>query len=462
MLTSRKVTKSLCLMVSLVLFSNVIIEPSLITFARPTNKYKVSPKVSGEDPLKQCQRSCGNEYAAIDEFLNENPKESKKRQELLSRMVNILGELGEYRNNFLRTSNLKELFPAAYFHTTKNELDKIVAREMESPIDKMEMMIAFYDAYKANRVAYESGKRSEIERHWQSYYDAVSVGNDFIEQKSPTLNELLLNSSLQIVLGAGIDAHVEYDLPRAIRYVAVDSKGGKGQTKEILRADFEKTDSIFSETQDLASKDIINSLYPGFTSDKINSLAAILGTKLLGSSMQSKVIKMRYEAWDLAFSGKRLPTLFPQPVIPHSAESSLLNCESSQETTQFSIANRLKTNIVVCKGDKIKTTASGRVWLGPWVQYSSPNGIAGLFLASAYNYDEIRNTNHGALVMLLVDPINRSFKYAQIGEDWERVSEDDAILAFIINDKHNSNNRGEYSVNVTITKYRMREKVNPK
>lgn len=78
------------------------------------------------------------------------------------------------RDNFLRSGDPKDLFPALYFNVTKTEFDAIMNDQMNHPVDKMIMMEKFYDAYKLNRSAFERGGVPEVEKHWQPYYTRVN------------------------------------------------------------------------------------------------------------------------------------------------------------------------------------------------------------------------------------------------------------------------------------------------
>lgn len=79
-------------------------------------------------------------------------KERVEREDLYLTLLGMLEELSIYRNQFLIDGKWINLFPTAYYNTTMLEMKDIIRNDFQHPVEKMKQMLAFYDAYKYNRI----------------------------------------------------------------------------------------------------------------------------------------------------------------------------------------------------------------------------------------------------------------------------------------------------------------------
>ena len=237
-------------------------------------------------PLKYRQILCDNQ-----KLLNQakTPTERIQMEESYLQLLGVLEELAGYRQNFLAHGNLIDLFPTAYYHTTLSEMVDIADNDFSYPMEKMDQMIAFYDAYQRNRLHWEANRAHLVEPHWQKhFYEASSGAHNIINFGC---------SGIPAALESGIIAHVEYDLPRAIRY-AYENRKNKNLTKNDLIEDFNKTDRIFSHTNQNTKADIA-------TIRSCTVWWQNVGEFFLGWLFKTDgdVVRMRKEAWIQAHSG---------------------------------------------------------------------------------------------------------------------------------------------------------------
>jgi hypothetical protein len=96
---------------------------------------------------------------------------------------------------------------------------------------------------------------------------------------------------------------------------------------------------------------------------------------------------------------------------------------------------------MIKKGNKIAINASGRVKLGDWVGYSTPEGIEGY-----QNYNKIEGFKPGSLLAKIGD----TGKWFFVGNSKTFIAEQDGKLQFIVNDADYSNNSGGYDIEIII------------
>jgi hypothetical protein len=177
------------------------------------------------------------------------------------RMAGALSELAAYRESFLKEGVMKDsidLFPAAYYHITRRELERIRNQEYKYPDAKLRQLIAFYDAYKHNREAHDHGM--PVEPHWQRHFDKVE------EVQKSVFNVLSISvtkNGLQEIIDTGMQAHIIFDFPRALRF-AFDSLGNQGPSWRDLTPDFVATENLFSDAMSETMADIAESNWSGF------------------------------------------------------------------------------------------------------------------------------------------------------------------------------------------------------
>jgi hypothetical protein len=182
-----------------------------------------------------------------------DPEKKRVIEDLFLRMVGALSELSEYRRAFLSKgirSGLVDLFPAVYYHMTRLELERIKNNEYRYPDVKLRQIIAFYDAYKRNREAYEKGR--PVEKHWGRHFQKVA---DVQKSLLRLLNPHVAENGVQEVIDTGMWAHIIFDFPRALRS-AFDSLGGQGPSWNDLQPDFKATETMFPTAMEKSIEDI--------------------------------------------------------------------------------------------------------------------------------------------------------------------------------------------------------------
>ena len=101
------------------------------------------------------------------------------------------------------------LFPTVYYNVTQLEMQRLAdGGTFAYPVEHMEEMLDFFDAYKVNRDVWNSGGIAEP--HWQAAFNKAIAAD---------LNPgWIAGWAAREVLNSAIEAHVQYDLPRALRY----------------------------------------------------------------------------------------------------------------------------------------------------------------------------------------------------------------------------------------------------
>lgn len=211
--------------------------------------------------------------------------EKKEREKVILELVGVIQELNIYRQSFLASMNLVDLFPTAYYHTTLSEYYCIVQGEYIYPKAKVKQLIAFYEAYKFNRQNWDKGNKNLVEYHWKKHFE-------YAESKKidPLKHELC--GEIGCVLTTGIWAHVKYDLPRAIR-----STIDHNLNSDYLYQDFKKTDNIFLQTELATILDVTKNSscwewYLNFAGILPESIQNILAGKYIPLGLCNEVINI--------------------------------------------------------------------------------------------------------------------------------------------------------------------------
>jgi hypothetical protein len=387
---------------------------------------------------------CGSvcKPSAADKFF-QYPDYEERLQKAME-MSGILDSLGEMRDHFLRTGDMKDLFPAIYYNTTDIEFKAILNDEMAHPVQKMGMMENFYDAYLMNRAAFDSGGLNAVEPHWRDYYRSAQEANKLLAETGFG-DQLMLAGAACKVLNDGVKAHVDFDLPRAIRASVPDSDVGR----QKLRADFDKTNPFFDKSITMGRQDINHALFPGSKTVGVSSRLASL-------ICAPDVVGKRNKAWGTAVNrAAPLPTSGAQPQYKHPASTTHLPeslkrgiCFSVIDESSYTVGAVFDTGKAVCHDDTVKSEASGSIFFGAWVGRAGPDGFKYPQFAQ-YNFVDLREYNHGSLVLNVKDKIVGG------GSSSERTSDIDGQIRLIVNDNDYSNNDGEYSVNLTLSGYRL-------
>jgi hypothetical protein len=218
---------------------------------------------------------------------------------LYVKLLGVTDILNKYRQNFLKTNDFKDLFPLAYYNTTMEELKRIKQGEFTHPREKMEQMLAFFDAYEVNRRLWESGKRDAVEEHWNAHFRIAEgktkdyrgcLGAAEIEKRSYKYCDEDYFYAVGDVLRSGIDAHVSHDLPRALRFTLNQQKS-RGITPEALAGDFNQTNSTLQASSNQTSKEI-------FRHYKLAQWMDRHTREFAGGDNLNRVLRLRKKAWE--------------------------------------------------------------------------------------------------------------------------------------------------------------------
>jgi hypothetical protein len=116
----------------------------------------------------------------------------------------------------------------------------------------------------------------------------------------------------------------------------------------------------------------------------------------------------------------------------------------------FQLNGRGSTGVVIKRGDKLTFRASGRVSFGVIAGAGGPEGINGF---RVYNFIGGADIQHGALLARIKRP-NANDAWYYIGKGREITSGVDGTLELSVNDIDTSNNRGSFTVEVSICRAR--------
>ena len=243
--------------------------------------------------------------------------DSLLRAGLYLRALGVLAELKAYRSQFLLAGSLINLFPTAYYHVTLEEINKIGMGNYCYPVERLQQMLVFYNAYKVNRNAWDAGNVSAVESHWINHFRFADHSK---------ISFFCCKAS--VVLASGIDAHIKYDLPRALRFAFSLSP----TTPDLLFDEFKSCNCLFESALVKTVRDInhlntcgrmMEILNDNCTDRQIHSVADFCCypfDKRQHVYIASDVINFRMTAWNQAISdsvlmdfyGKALP---PQPLM---------------------------------------------------------------------------------------------------------------------------------------------------
>lgn len=116
----------------------------------------------------------------------------------------------------------------------------------------------------------------------------------------------------------------------------------------------------------------------------------------------------------------------------------------------FQLNGRVKSGVVITRGDRITFSASGVVSFGAFASSGGPEGIDGF---RSYNLLRGANMQHGALIARIKQP-NKNDGWHHIGRGKVITSDVDGTLELGVNDRDASNNSGHFRVEVSICKAR--------
>lgn len=246
----------------------------------------------------------------------------EQTRELFVRMAGALADMSQYRDRFLATrwsdglDNTIDMFPAAYYNTTRAELERLAAGDFTFPDVKLRQMIAFYDAYKVNREAWDRGDTGAVEDHWKRHFEIATRPVGVLDT---TARLSATDNKLQRTIDSGMQAHIIFDFPRALDYAY--RNGGNRVSWTQAHPDFLATEQTFNTSiertmKDMATRHPIFSGLANFADIVFVKPAELASGIEIGSATARSMdyIKLlRNSAWRSASRGDLRP-LAAQPV----------------------------------------------------------------------------------------------------------------------------------------------------
>jgi len=250
--------------------------------------------------------------------------ERAARRDRYEALLGMLAELADQRESF-HAGEPRDAFAALYYHVTRLEMERIAAGDFVHPVAKMDQMAAFYAAWKRNRDA--SGSPAAVEPHWRDYFSIRTTPGD----------EVQYPFQLGLILHAGITAHVEHDLERALRHV-LRGPSARGADAAVLAAEFARTNALFEQASLHAIAELQGHLvgrWPHWmlTFARNGSRQSLIDDWVL----QLRVIGPRMRAWENAADPARRQDIGAQPVLdaaPYRERGRRL-CGASPRATLF-------------------------------------------------------------------------------------------------------------------------------
>jgi outer membrane protein OmpA-like peptidoglycan-associated protein len=160
---------------------------------------------------------------------------------LHARITAIQGEQLAYAVSL--TGDMKYWFAKVYYFVTTHELAAIDGGTYQYPHMKMQEVVQFHAAYKANLDAWRAGNQSKVEAHWQKAFAAAESeqGGTIYKPRSLELMHALLPS---------MQAHIRFDLPRALASCFVTHYAGiPGTSMADFKTDFDGMGPVFDRAQ---------------------------------------------------------------------------------------------------------------------------------------------------------------------------------------------------------------------
>lgn len=364
-----------------------------------------------------------------------SPEEKAEREHSYLTMVGVAIDLGKYRTSFIQEGKLINLFPSAYYHTTYEELKLLAQGVYTYPVEKMRQMLAFYDAYKFNRSNWDNDNHDAVEPHWKAHFEFATFENS---------EENIFCARIGYVLATAVIAHVQCDLPRAIRYSFDNAFDPTiGRTNTALGKDFSYTENLFSLSMSKLITDVskVRSCPEWFMKTSASLALLISGInyslQFAPSSWQiankkiltaCDVVRMRNIAWQQAKAGtvfhgidgaemKPQPSLEDDAALNHDAlflaGSKLFlkkdNNSESDASALFTfrtvqvpgeITEPVETRISVEEDEYVYIECKGTIGISSWLEDITGAGTRNFFVQKNNKYSEFP---HGCLVAIVED-----------------------------------------------------------
>jgi hypothetical protein len=147
--------------------------------------------------------------------------------------------------NSLR-GDMKYWFAKVYHHVTRHEIEAIDAGAYRYPLMKMQEVIAFHATYHQNLEKWRAGQQDQVESNWREAFAAAESYNDgsWWRTESHEIGNALLPS---------MEAHIRFDLPRAIAAVYEQNYAG---IPDVSLADFHQDYNRMAPIFDQATADL--------------------------------------------------------------------------------------------------------------------------------------------------------------------------------------------------------------
>ncbi|MBX3292756.1 MAG: hypothetical protein KF881_07690 [Acidobacteria bacterium] len=230
--------------------------------------------------------------------------EKLRTAEILDRAEHVsavLDKLVERREAFLNSGDIVEIFPALYFHTTRQFFEKAFAFESDVSTAMLKMIEAFHDAYEYNRIAFDTGGAKAVEPHWKKYYVRASQ-----ERRRKPGKPISLLTAYAILLH-GIDAHL-IDLGRTVR----NESSSHIVRSDAFREAYFRMNKVFARAAQAANRDLSAAL--GIRSRLLDFERSLsLGARY--------IIQGRTASWNEGIGVDPLRAKGPHPVMPSQRRS---------------------------------------------------------------------------------------------------------------------------------------------
>jgi hypothetical protein len=233
-------------------------------------------------------------------------------------MASNFSALEADRTEFLKTKDPTLIFPALYYHATKLEMERISRGEVPGAAGQLALMNRFYDAWRFNKEEFRKGGADDVEPWWYAYFSEAS-----------TTDPAKMNvQDLVGLMAAAATAHVDFDLPRAIR----DQTTGMSPAEvAAAKATFQSSAGIFRPASEGFAADANRTYYgPGTEGRGLDAFLLTASTYVTEWPVNPfNPVDMRNNAWEIATTRGPIPTeearqpTFPGPTSPFSAVQTL-------------------------------------------------------------------------------------------------------------------------------------------
>jgi hypothetical protein len=194
--------------------------------AVPIDRSAIGPAASGRQPLKAIHPGLANQLnPAPAAFLQAHKATPRDMPEAIAYMQALEADL-------VRQQDGRAVFVSTYLQILKATDDAVrQPGYFEDPATVEAEGLRFVQYYIDNHEAYERGDMASVAKPWKSAFDRAASG------KALAFENLIL----------GINAHVNYDLPRALAVVNAHTPAQQRDFQKFNDLLFERIDAIQSE-----------------------------------------------------------------------------------------------------------------------------------------------------------------------------------------------------------------------